>query len=191
MSDPKSTTYNYIPTAISYNEREALVAVYTVLNDPDTYGVALDWSPAEIMAFCQIESSFNPRAYRREPRINDASYGLMQTLLGTVRPFGFNGDASELFVPVTSVQYGIKVLDHFYDYLQLHLGRDPTDDELSGSYNAGPGAVVSHVRNWIAQQGRQGETTDGTDAPVFDEAYTIKYADAVARWQGLLGVTDK
>lgn len=47
----------------------------------DKYNV----DPALVAAIVEQESTWNPNAYRYEPLINDASYGLMQTLYGTAK----------------------------------------------------------------------------------------------------------
>lgn len=59
-----------------------------------------------VMGVCAVESQFNPKAYRAEPAINDASRGLMQILLGTARGVGFTGKPDDLYDPATNVRYG-------------------------------------------------------------------------------------
>lgn len=71
-----------------------------------TYGVPFQW----IKAIIATESSFNPNAYRAEPRINDASYGLMQILETTARKIGFTGGRTELYDPETNIMLGTKLL---------------------------------------------------------------------------------
>ena len=51
-----------------------------------------------------------PTAYRVEPQINDASYGLMQLLERTARGLGFIGDVSELYIPKINIDLGTKLL---------------------------------------------------------------------------------
>ena len=63
-----------------------------------------------IRAVIEVESSWNPTAYRFEPRINDASYGLMQLLYGTAQDLGYSGAASGLFDPDTNIDLGAKLL---------------------------------------------------------------------------------
>jgi soluble lytic murein transglycosylase-like protein len=69
--------------------------------------------PALVLAFCQVESSFNPQAYRAEPKIHDASYGLMQILYQTAISLGFAGTADQLFDPQTNVLWGCQALNYF------------------------------------------------------------------------------
>jgi soluble lytic murein transglycosylase-like protein len=153
---------------LTYNEQIALDAVKAILSSAD-----VDWEPAEIMAFIEVESSFNPRAYRNEPRIHDASYGLMQTLYrNTAQAQGFTGSATDLFRPSVSVTWGVKDLDTVWEYLNAHFGREPSMDEVAAAYNAGAGAVAAHVR-------RHGEGT-----PVPD--YVNKWFAAYDRWSNEL-----
>ena len=94
------------------------------------------------VAVAWIESAFNPTAVRVEPRIGDASVGLMQTLVGTARDmsrsFQDKGvpDFSALLDPETSMYFGIA-------YLFWLKGRDAFDrhgEEFAiRAYNGGPG----------------------------------------------------
>jgi soluble lytic murein transglycosylase-like protein len=63
-----------------------------------------------IRATIDVESAWNPDAYRAEPKINDGSYGLMQLLERTARNLGFTGDVAELFDPATNIEWGAKLL---------------------------------------------------------------------------------
>jgi soluble lytic murein transglycosylase-like protein len=70
------------------------------------YGVPLEL----VLAVMGVESSFDPRAYRAEPQIGDASRGLMQLLLGTARGLGFTGPEDGLYVPATNADLGTRLL---------------------------------------------------------------------------------
>jgi hypothetical protein len=60
----------------------------------------------DLFAFVQIESSFNPRAYRFEPHLHKASYGLMQLLYSTACQMGYNGgNVKDLYDPKTNLHY--------------------------------------------------------------------------------------
>jgi len=61
-----------------------------------------------------LESGFNPKAYRYEKHIDDASRGLMQILLRTARAVGFKGEKEALFKPHTNIFYGVKHLKNLY-----------------------------------------------------------------------------
>jgi len=71
------------------------------------WGVPFQW----VKAVIGTESNFNPGAYRAEPRIGDASYGLMQLLSETARGLGWSGyDPEELFEPALNIDLGTKLL---------------------------------------------------------------------------------
>lgn len=70
------------------------------------YNIPESW----IRAVIAVESSGNPRAFRPEPGISDASYGLMQLLYGTARGLGYAGTPDGLFDPATNIDLGTKYL---------------------------------------------------------------------------------
>lgn len=72
----------------------------------DRYGVPFDW----IKAIAITESSLNPKAYRAEPQINDASRGLMQVLMRTAVGLGYKGTPDGLYDPATSIDLGTKLI---------------------------------------------------------------------------------
>ena len=103
--------------------------------------------PSEVMAFVQVESAFRPTAYRFEPRLNEASYGLMQVLSSTARGVGFAGAERDLYVPEIGLRIGMKVAKLYWDQETKHFGREPSYEEWSDSYNRGVGGVdVAHGR---------------------------------------------
>lgn len=87
--------------------------------------------PAEIIkAVVGVESSFNPRATREEPRIQDRSRGLMQILERTARGLGFRGDFEDLYDPAVNVNLGAKLLAE-------NFGRWKRWDYALAAYNGG------------------------------------------------------
>lgn len=77
------------------------------------FGVPESW----IRAVIQTESSFNPAAYRAEPQIQDASYGLMQLLYRTAKGLGYTGTPEGLYDPATNIRLGTQLLaDHMRRY---------------------------------------------------------------------------
>lgn len=97
-----------------------------------------DWFyPSEVMAFCQVESAFRPHAYRYEPALGEGSYGLMQVLASTAKPFGVD-DPETMYDPPVGLLTGMKVAKSYYEIEQRRLGRDPTEEEWCDSYNRGP-----------------------------------------------------
>lgn len=123
--------------------------------DPDGW-----MPPADLLAFVEVESGFRPRAYRFEAHLNEASYGLMQTLASTARDRGYQGDPEGLFDPLTSLTFGIAAARWKWDFLARRLGRDPTETEWVGAYNAGVGNVLrgfipqGYVRKWTLARDR-------------------------------------
>lgn len=89
--------------------------------------------PALIKAVIASESSWNPGALRVEAQINDASYGLMQILLGTARGMLPGVTPSDLFIPSTNIDLGSR-------YLASMLQQFGYPDGVA-AYNAGPGNV--------------------------------------------------
>lgn len=74
---------------------------------------------AAIKAVIEIESNFNPAAYRYEAHLKDASWGLMQILLATARDTSDNKKltATELVKPEINIDIGSKYLaKQYYRY---------------------------------------------------------------------------
>lgn len=79
------------------------------------HGLGIGYRPI-VKGMMAHESGFKPNAYRAEPTyrcpidntIGDASRGLMQVLYCTARGMGYTGPAEGLFVPATSIHYGVK-----------------------------------------------------------------------------------
>lgn len=63
-----------------------------------------------VRAMIGAESGFNPRAYRAEPHIGDASRGLMQLLYKTAKGIGYTGSAEGLYDPATNIRLGVRFL---------------------------------------------------------------------------------
>lgn len=66
--------------------------------------------PELVKAVIGQESAFVPTAKRFEPKLNDASYGLMQVLYRTAQALGYTGPAEGLLDPATSIHYGTMFL---------------------------------------------------------------------------------
>jgi len=118
------------------------------------------FTAGDVLAIIEIESRFDPAAYRYEPHLDDASIGLMQTLYSTALDRGLIGGPAALFDAETSIQMGMRQLAWSFQYLHGKLGRPPTEAEWIGSYNAGVGSIlkgrhpVEYVRRWRAARGR-------------------------------------
>lgn len=104
---------------------------------------AVKWQVPEvwIRAVIDTESSWDPNAYRAEPQINDASYGLMQLLVRTARNLGFTGDAEDLYEPGLNIDLGTKLLSD----LRSRYGDDFR--RIYSAYNSGkPDAYLTSTQ---------------------------------------------
>lgn len=87
--------------------------------------------PRLVKAIVHTESSYDPDAFRNEPRIKDASRGLMQILGRTAHDVGFEGPLDNLFDPETNLEIGSR-------YLARQLKRYKGDTHSAvAAYNAG------------------------------------------------------
>lgn len=88
--------------------------------------------PALTKAIMATESSFDVNARRAEPKIKDASIGLMQVLMKTAR-WMLNRpqlSESELVNPVVNIEAGVK-------YIKYQMGRYSDIKDVIAAYNAG------------------------------------------------------
>jgi hypothetical protein len=116
--------------------------------------------PPLVKAVVAAESSFRPTAYRAEPHIGDASYGLMQTLYRTAKDMGYQGPADGLYDPATSLEFGTRYLAK---QLRRYSGKIPY---AVAAYNSGTAyvregkfvnqAYVDRVLRFYAQFGGAG-----------------------------------
>lgn len=83
-----------------------------------------------ILAIMAVESAGNPRAYRYEKHLRDASRGLMQMLCSTARKMGLRQSCDALYNPEVSIKYGAKFLRYLYDRLRDWIW-------VIAAYNAG------------------------------------------------------
>lgn len=121
--------------------RKTFAAVYsTVLGRrrmPREYAGLVDFyakkhglRPALIQAVVTQESGWNPRAYRAEPHLKDASRGLGQILFNTARQYGFRGKAEDLFNPSINLDWTALILARLWKkYRNLN--------DVFAAYNAG------------------------------------------------------
>ena len=88
--------------------------------------------PDLIRAIISVESNWDPNAYRAEPRISDASYGLMQLLLSTARSVSGNPSltTNQLIDPTLNISLGSQ-------YLRTLHNRHGNLTDAIASYNAG------------------------------------------------------
>lgn len=96
--------------------------------------------PALVWAVAMVESSLRTDAVRQEPRLNDASYGLMQILYRTAQEVGYDGEPQGLLDAGTNLEFGTA-------YLKSMLDRFDGDVRLAlAAYNAGPTRVSKLIR---------------------------------------------
>lgn len=122
------------------------------------------WRVPEILAVIEIESSFDPRAYRAEPHLGDASRGLMQLLLSSARDREPGVTSEALYDPATNIRLGVAHLEWTYDYLAGRRQGIGKADAIA-AYNAGVGNVL---RGYIPT------------------GYVGKWQSALARWERAL-----
>lgn len=91
------------------------------------YQVPESW----IRAVVETESNWKPNAYRAEPKIHDASYGLMQLLYKTARNLGYTGTPEGLYDPFTNLDLGTRLL------AQLRLKYGDNFQRVYSAYNSG------------------------------------------------------
>lgn len=89
--------------------------------------------PRLIFATIMTESSGDTYAYRYEPRINDASYGLGQILYGTAVGIGFEGQPKTLYDP----EVNIELIGRYHKRNLLVYGKDLSVEQLASTYNTG------------------------------------------------------
>ena len=107
-------------------------------------GIA-DISPAMVVGISSVETGgkFNPDAVRQEPRLNDASYGLMQVLgktaawLATLGYTAYDPGPDSLLTPQGSLYFGCAYLH----WLRNYHGGPNADEWVVAAYNGGPGGA--------------------------------------------------
>lgn len=95
------------------------------------YALQFDVPTAWLQAIIQTESSFNANAFRSEPAINDASYGLMQLLYKTAQGLGYTGQPNGLFDPDINIGLGTKLIAQLRDRYGNDIQR------IYSAYNSG------------------------------------------------------
>ena len=130
---------------------------------------AWDVSAPLIKGIIAAESEFKPTAYKAEPQIGDASYGLMQLLFGTAKLLGYSGATSGLYDPTTNIRLGTRYLA---DLIKTASDRGYGVDSAISAYNAG----FSGSR---AGDGKR--TTNDPGSPFINQSYVdkvVRYANA-------------
>ena len=115
-----------------------------------------DW--LALKALVAKESSFDPKAFRLEPGLQDASRGLTQTLFTTAKGEGYPGQLDGLFDPATSITYGAsyfakqyrRYFDNYADaYAAYNAGSAYQDAEGFYTNSKGDRQVDVNVRKFM------------------------------------------
>lgn len=122
----------------NFSTPAGILAAVRHVNDTEFGG----WfDPALVMGVIATESSYRVNAYRAEPQINDASYGLMQVLYGTAIDRGYSGPPEGLYDPLLNIRLGMAHLRWSYNYLAARMG-SVSEGQMLSAYNAGVGYVM-------------------------------------------------
>lgn len=121
-----------------------------------THQVPVSW----IQAVIETESSWNTKAYRAEPRINDASYGLMQLLYKTAAGLGYTGTPQGLYDPATNIELGTKLLaqlraqhgDDFRRVYSAYNSGSPDMWQRSTQVAANVARAVDNLSKWVSSE---------------------------------------
>lgn len=101
-----------------------------------SYGI----DPALMLAFAEVESSFNVRAIRYEPKIKTYSVGLFQVLYPTAQSMGFKGSLENLMKPEVNIMFAAK-------YIKKCANRFSSVPYIACCYNAGSAVKESVCKN--------------------------------------------
>lgn len=126
---------------------------------------------SSLKGLAAMESAFNPKAFREEPQIKDASRGLMQILFRTAQGAGFKGSADELFDPLTNIRWGGK-------YFAGLVSKYPKYLDAVASYNMGyPRSAAKSTPTIERIYGKPGPDWVYANQPYVDRvaAYTAYY----------------
>lgn len=87
--------------------------------------------PSLILGHIKQESNYDRNAYRNEPAIKDASYGLMQILVGTAKRLDSSATAVKLLDPAYNIDLGTQLIAQNL----IRYGGDVKSE--AAAYNAG------------------------------------------------------
>ncbi len=141
-----------------------------ILDAARRYNVPESW----LRGVIDTESSFNPNAFRAEPRINDASYGLMQLLYKTAKGLGYTGEPEGLYDPETNIDLGAKLLgqlrakfgDDFRKVYSAYNSGSSTLWQTSSQVAANVARAVENLSKWAAVGASDLTASMGTSSPL-------------------------
>lgn len=144
-------------------------------------------TPSLVKAVIAVESGFNPKAYRAEPHIGDASRGLMQLLFRTATGLqGWQGAPQDLYDPALNVRLGTQYLT---DRIRAHGG-----DVLAGvsAYNNGHGRrAVTPTTTCLARDasGKCQRSFTAQPGQFLNQPYVDKVVSALRYFDGATGTS--
>ena len=112
--------------------------------------------PALSLAVATVESNFNPKAIRYEPKYATYSVGIFQLFYPTAKAMGFVGDIKKLQSPKVNIALGIEHLSMCYD-------PSKTIAQMACCYNAGVNVKESvclknkGIKKYVAKISKQYE----------------------------------
>ena len=104
--------------------------------------------PALVLAVAEVESNFNHKALRYEPKFKTYSVGLFQLFYPTARSMGFKGTVEELMNPSVNTRLGVL-------HLKKCAERFDDPEHIICCHNAGFAVKVSactnnsHIRAYV------------------------------------------
>lgn len=109
--------------------------------------------PKMLVTMAQIESSFNPHAFRYERHLNDSSVGLMQTLLKTAQWLAIEMGYTAYGVPTYQDLLNSEVSMYFggayVNWLKNYAGESRSEEWIVESYNGGPKNSNDQTQNHL------------------------------------------
>ena len=99
-----------------------------------------DINPSLMLAFAEVESNFNPKAIRFEPKFKTYSVGLFQIFYPTAQSMGFKGSIKNLMDPEINIAFAAK-------HIKECKNRFSSLQTIACCYNAGVAVKTSVCRN--------------------------------------------
>lgn len=131
-----------VPGATVLSADQVCAFMQSVLNLSE-----IDADADMVLRVAFIESSFNPSAVRAEPQINDASTGLMQTLVSTAQwlhdDMGFKSFGRPTLTSLKGAQESLYYGAAYLTYLKTWRGQARGEEFIVRGYNGGPGGASS------------------------------------------------
>lgn len=127
-----------------------------IATSAQAYNVPETW----VRAVIETESSWRPMAYRAEPQINDASYGLMQLLMRTAKGLGYTGAPEGLYEPAVNIDLGTKLLgqlrrsygDDFRRVYSAYNSGKPDTWQTSTQVAANVTRALGNLEKWLTAE---------------------------------------